>query len=87
MCCLINVHAYKCIALRVPIFIRGSPKSCENGGPGVPKYYQNRDPGPHFSMKMRTQGPQFGGPYSYMTPASRNARRFRADRSIDIMRL
>ena len=59
MCCLVNVYAYNCIALGVPIFIRGSPKS-----------YENRDPGPHFSMKMGTRGPLFnlGDPYFHMTP-------------------
>ena len=33
MCCL---YAYNCIALGVPIFIRGSPKSYEYGDPGSP---------------------------------------------------
>ena len=47
MCCLVNVYAYNCIALGVPIFIRGYPKSYENGDPGVP---ENRDPGPHFCI-------------------------------------
>ena len=66
MCCLVNVYAYNCIALGVPIFIRGSPKSYENGDPGVPN--ENRDPGPHFSMRMGTWGPQFGGSlFSYDT--------------------
>ena len=32
MCYLVNVHACKCIALGVLIFIRESAKSCENGG-------------------------------------------------------
>ena len=30
--------------------MRGSPISCENGDPRVPKSYENRDPGLHFHM-------------------------------------
>ena len=74
MCCLVNVYAYNFIALGVPIFIRGSPKSCENGDPGLLKYYENRDLGPHFSMKVGTQGPQFGGSlFSYDTSSATSA--------------
>ena len=68
MCCLVNVHAYKCTAVGVPIFIRGSQNPMKMGTQGSLKYYENRDLGPHFSMKMGTWGPQFGGPYFYMTP-------------------
>ena len=59
-CCLVNVHAYKCIALGVPIFIRGSPKSYENGDPGVPK----------ILWKWGPRVPNLGGPYFHMTPVS-----------------
>ena len=52
------MHAYKCIALGVPI----ENPIMVNGDPRIPKVlnYEKRDRGPHFSMKMGTQGPQFG---------------------------
>ena len=57
---------YMSTGVEVPIFIRRSPKSHENGDPGVPK----------IIMKIWGPGvPNLGGPRFHMTPCYKKSPR------------